>query len=180
MLTNTPNSYGSIAKFFHWAIALLIIGLVGVGIFMTNMPPSDTKWFIYGVHKALGILALALVFTRLVWKIITPSPALLKGIPGWQNKAAMGTHHLLYLFMFLSPLSGVVMSIFGGHDINFFGLFSIPAITEGKTLTAGIAHEVHEYVGYLWLPLLAFHIGAALYHHFFIKDNTLKRMLREI
>jgi cytochrome b561 len=74
MLKNTLQSYGSVTKILHWTIALLIISLLGVGLYMTDMPDGDQKWYIYDVHKEIGMLVLTLVLIRVLWRLTNKNP----------------------------------------------------------------------------------------------------------
>lgn len=79
--------------------------------------------------------------------------------------------------MFLMPISGVLMSILGGHEVNIFGLFTIPAAEEKNTSLAGFFYNLHGISAFSFVGLIALHIAAGLYHHFILKDNILKRMI---
>ncbi len=176
MFKNTSKTYGSIAKGLHWIMALLILTLLTVGLIMEDMAPSPDKWELYGLHKAFGVIAFALIFFRIVWKSLNPEPELPADTPGWQKVASKVNILSLYSLMFLMPFSGMSMSLLGGHPINFFGLFTIPPLAEKNPL-GGIAHEAHWILAYIMICLLGLHIAAALQHHFIRKDNILKRML---
>ena len=175
-LKNTDQSYGWLAKAFHWVIALCIISLLIVGNIMADMERGDTRSFIYGIHKSTGMLVLALVIGRICWRIVNTQPSM-KHLARWQSLAAHIVHYALYAAMFLMPLSGWVMSSAGGHPIRFFGLFTIPPLVEKDEALARIMNERHETIGWIIVALLIAHIGAALLHHFHYKDSTLKRML---
>ena len=75
-LRNTKLSYGSCAKSLHWLLAVLIIGMLAVGLYMESLPVGPGKFKIYGLHKSFGITILALSALRLVWKYINESPLL--------------------------------------------------------------------------------------------------------
>lgn len=177
MIKNTENKYGSIAKLLHWSIGLLIIGLIGVGFYMTDLPPSDSKWFVYGMHKATGMVVLTLVTIRVLWRYMGSSPDLPDGMPLWQQKAARWTHYALYSMMVIMPLSGMVMSLMTDHPIDMFGLFTIPAIAKEPGILAGVSYLMHTYVPYILIAIISLHFAAALYHHFVRKDDVLRRML---
>ncbi len=177
MLRNTENSYGFIAKLLHWIIALMILGLLMVGFIMESMEPSEQKWQLYGYHKATGFTIFILVTIRIVWRLINIEVLLPQDLPHWQVIVSKITHYLLYLFMFLMPFSGIMMSRLGGHNINVFDLFTIPAAAKNPEL-AGIFHKTHGLAAYGILAFILLHIGAALYHHFIRKDNVLMRMIR--
>jgi cytochrome b561 len=85
-------------------------------------------------------------------------------------------HVGLYVFMFAMPIAGWLLLSAEGKAIPFFG-FSIPAlIAEHKDWSETIK-EVHEAGGTVGYVLIGLHSAAALIHHYFFKDNTLRRML---
>lgn len=178
MIKNTEDNYGLIAKILHWVIALSIISLITVGFIMHDMEPSPEKYELYGLHKASGVLVLILVTLRILWrfsnKVVQP-PA---DLPNILKLAARSGHFLLYVFMLLMPISGIVMSHFGGHDISVFGLFIIPSAVDKIPQISGLAHEVHVLGIWAFIAIIVIHVGAAFYHHFIRHDNVLMRMIK--
>ncbi|MGB1091216.1 MAG: cytochrome b, partial [Oceanobacter sp.] len=73
------------------------------------------------------------------------------------------------------PISGVLMSQSGGHDVALFGLGLPTFVGESETL-GKITHIAHGLTSKILMLLVLGHVGAALYHHFALKDSTLKRM----
>ena len=177
MLKNTENSYGLIAKIFHWLITLAIITLITVGFIMSSMDPSPDKYELYNIHKASGVMVLMLVILRLLWrfsnKIVQP-PA---DLPNILKLAAKSGHLMLYVFMLLMPISGVLMSYFGGYDVSVFGLFVIPSADKSPQI-AGMFHQIHVLGIWAFIAVIVLHISAALYHHFIRRDNVLIRMIK--
>lgn len=176
-LHNTPTTYGSLSKLFHWVMALLIIGMLGVGIYMTDLPDEPGKFQIYGIHKSLGITLLALALGRLLWRFINTQPAMSLSLSPLLRRFAQGVHGFLYVAMFALPLSGWGMSSAAGYPVSFFGLFTLPALLDKNPALAKILKETHEILGYTLIGVLVVHVVAALVHHFWYKDQVLKRML---
>ena len=73
---NTDQSYGSVSKFFHWLIFLLILGLLIVGFIMGDIDDKPTKAAVYGWHKSFGLTVLLLVLFRTFWTLSNPKPML--------------------------------------------------------------------------------------------------------
>ncbi|WP_348641771.1 cytochrome b/b6 domain-containing protein [Rhizobium sp. P44RR-XXIV] len=84
---------------------------------------------------------------------------------------------LLYALMILMPLAGYTTSAAGGRDLPWFGLFEWPNLLPLDRPLARAAAEVHEYGAYCLYAVVSLHILAALWHHFFRKDEVLRRML---
>ena len=158
-------------------MALIIIGLLAAGLYMTDMDKSDLKWQIYGLHKSFGILVLFLIAIRLSWKAIDKAPVALSTYKKAERILSKLLQHFFLAAMVLMPVSGWLMSSAGGHSIKFFGLFEVPALIEKNKDIGGLMHEVHEYLGWAMIVALVLHISGALKHHFVTKDITLSRMM---
>lgn len=174
MLKNTFNSYGSLAKFFHWIIAIAIITLLIVGYNLKGfgMP------IVYKFHKTIGVLVLLLVIARLLWRFGNITPSYDKSMPKWMVISAHAMHYALYGLMLVMPISGYIYSDAGQRPISFMFLFDMPLFFEGKNEEAGkLALLAHELVAVLLILAVSAHVLVALYHHYIKKDNILKRML---
>ncbi|MBN8285657.1 cytochrome b [Zoogloea sp.] len=172
----TPPRYTGPAIAAHWVIAALILVAFPLGVYMHELPLSPTKLKLYSYHKWIGITVLLLFVPRILWRITHRPPAPLP-MPAWQHKIAEGTHHLLYLLMFLVPLSGWLMSSAKGFQVVYFGVLPLPDLV-GKSEDLGdLLKEVHEALNFGLLALVGLHIAGALKHVIIDKDGTLRRML---
>jgi len=172
----TPR-YDAIARSLHWIIALGIIAEIVLGLGHDSLEDS-LPFAIMPVHKAIGLTILLLSLARLGWRLGHTPPPLPAAMPGWQKGSAHGLHWLFYAMMIGVPLSGWIMSSAGSYPLQWFGLFDIPKLPVAKgSLLADMAHEGHELVGKLFIPLLLLHIVAAVYHQYVVRDGVLRRML---
>lgn len=176
-LTNQHDSYGSIAKFFHWTVSLFVIIMIILGFLMGGANPPSLKVILYGFHKSLGLTILFLMALRFLWRLANRPPALPSDMPAWQAKLATFSHVLLYLLLFVIPISGWIMSTSAGHIPNFWWFAMIPApwVHPNQTV-ANIASFVHEYSAWVLVGLLGLHILAALEHWIIRRDNIFQRM----
>lgn len=179
MLKNTSNAYGLIAKLFHWSVAILIISLLGVGLWMggLDIETAPYKYDVYGLHKSFGIVVLALMIGRFCWRIYNTSVAPHANHKTWERHLAKVAHVLLYVMAFTMPLSGWGMSSAGGHAVSLFGLPMPALVPENKDL-GGIFHTIHGYGGWFLIGLVSLHVFGALKHHFVDRDDTIKRMVK--
>lgn len=179
-LANTTERYGALAILLHWAMAALLLLLLAMGVYMVRLPDVgfDTqKITLILVHKALGLLALLAVGLRLAWRVLNPLPRLADGLPAWQQVAARFVHLWFYALMFALPLSGWLMNSAGGYPLPFFGLFDLPDIARRDEYLFHVWIAVHRWLAYALALLLVVHAGAALRHHWQLRDDTLRRML---
>jgi len=177
-LRNSLTGYGAVARGLHWSMAILIIGLIGLGLYMTSQPDGDPKWELYDLHKSFGVLAFFLLLARIVWRQLSPAPALPASMSAQERFAAHAGHGLLYAAMLMLPITGYLDSAFGGYHINVFGLFEVPMLLEKNKMLFELTVTAHQWIGYGLGGLILIHAGAALKHHFVNKDGVLLRMLK--
>lgn len=176
-LTNTDNHYGSVAILLHWGMAILIFGMLGLGLYMTGLPIGIEKLKYYGWHKATGIVVLGLVMFRMVWRIVNRQPLLPGDMPVWQKKVAHAVHFFLYGGMVAMPLSGWLMSSAAGFPVSVYGLFVLPGIIAPDKGMHHLFETVHTWLAYGLMGALMAHIGAAFFHHLVLKDKVLRSMM---
>ena len=175
-LKSSEYRWGGIAKSLHWLMALGIIGNGILGLIMHEMPRGMTKLSTFAIHKSIGLTVLALLVLRVCWRLIDRKPRD-ESMPRWQRVAAHTTHAVLYLFMLAIPLSGWVYNSAHGYPLQWFKWFNLPALVEANDELSELAGESHELLFWLLIAVLAAHVGGALVHHLFERDNTLLRML---
>jgi len=173
--TNTDNRFGVVTIFLHWLMAIIIIGLLIVGLYMVALPISYTKLKLYGWHKEYGLLILGLVIFRLLWRLININPRL--SLPIWEKIAARSVHWAFYGFMFAMPITGWLITSAAGLPASFFGLFVLPNLIAPNEESRVLFEAIHKWVGYGLIVTILLHASAALKHHFIDKDDILRRML---
>jgi len=169
--------YTKTAKSLHWLMAVLFFGMLGLGFYMQGLPLSPDKLKLYSWHKWVGVTVFLLALFRIAWRVTHQPPALPSSMPRLMQIAAHAGHHMLYMLMFLIPLSGWLMSSAKGFQTVWFGILPIPDLIEKNKLLGDLLQTVHVSLNYLFIAVLIGHIGAALKHHFIDKDDILTRML---
>jgi len=177
MLRNTGDSWGAPAKLFHWVMAALIFAQLTLGLMAANWRLSPTKIELFFWHKSTGMLILALVALRLLWRLANPTPALPSGMPAWERAAARLSHGLLYVVMIALPVTGWIINSASNIPFRIFWLIPLPAIVAPDKSTADLVALVHRGLFVLLALVLVAHIGAALRHHFVKRNTVLVRML---
>ncbi len=170
---NEPDRYGRATRILHWTIAIFFVALMPMGVFMTMIP--EDAWYrpyYYGLHKTLGFSVLLLVFLRVIWHRVSPVPALDKGLKKWEKRSSHTAHVLLYVLMIGFPITGFVMSTFGGKPSQFF-FWDLPlfwAADEDLIVPWGLLHKI--VLPLLFYIVFAAHIAGALKHQFIDKHDT--------
>jgi cytochrome b561 len=170
------TTYTPVAKSLHWLMALLILGLLVLGTYMSELPLSPQKLELYAWHKWAGVTIFLLVWLRLAWRVAHRPPGLPASLSPRMRLAAHAGHAALYVLMVLIPLSGWLMSSAKGFQTVWFGVLPIPDLIGKDRLLGEILQQVHEALSSLLMLTLAGHVAAALWHHFVLKDDTLRRM----
>jgi len=176
-LRNRDSHWGYVAVFFHWLVAIAVVGLFALGMWMTDLTYYD-PWYKQGpdLHKSIGITLLAVYMFRLAWRIWDRAPDALQGHSAMEHKAAHTVHWLLYGGLFAVMISGYLISTADGRAISVFGVFDIPATLTSIAQQEDVAGVVHKWLAISLVSLAIAHALAALKHHFIDKDTTLKRM----
>lgn len=168
--------YGGVAKGLHWLIVALLIAQYAVAWTMPDIHRGTVPDRLINLHMSLGITVLVLAVLRLVWRLLYPVPLLSDNVPLWQQWAARTSHALLYLVLFAMPLLGWVAASGRGWTIDVWGT-SVPRLIAPAPGLAGTIGDYHTDLSYVLLALVALHVLAALYHHFWLRDRVFFRML---
>lgn len=169
--------YTATAKTLHWLMALLLFGLLALGFYMQDLPLSPQKLQLYSWHKWAGVTVFLLALFRLAWRVTHRPPTLPDSMPQSMQLAAHAGHALLYLLMIAIPLSGWLMSSAKGFQTVWFGILPIPDLLDKNPELGNGLQTVHQSLNWLFIAVIAGHVGAALKHHFIDRDDVLTRML---
>ncbi|NMP17066.1 cytochrome b [Thalassotalea sp. Y01] len=157
-------------RIVHHISAVMFIGALLLMAYDQYVGSSDAML----LHQSFGVVVFVLYFGRIV-------------LMGWFGKPeALGTqmeqflahmaHLALYGILLLMPLSGLMLNIARARDTVVFGLFTIPGFSERNMDIYLMALDVHSFLEWICYLLLFAHVGASMFHHFVLKDDTLKRM----
>jgi len=175
--SNTGDSWGAPAKLFHWLVAALIFTQFALGWTAAAWRLSPTKLNLFVWHKSTGMMILALVLLRLLWRLANPTPALPADTPAWERAAARASHVLLYALMIAMPLTGWIINSAAGVPFSIFWRIPLPAVVTPDKHTAELAALAHFSLFVVLAVLLVLHVGSALRHHFVKRNKVLARML---
>ena len=171
--------YSGRARRFHWwmfGFVLLAYVLVNlVDLFERGTP---LRRAVMQSHMLAGLVVLALVLPRLLHRLRNAPPPILPPIAAWEAVLSKLTHVLLYAFLFVQPLLGLLTAWTGGRGIGipFTGLELPSPLVENHDLHE-LLEEVHGFVGETFYWIIGLHVVGALWHHFLRRDNTLRRMV---
>ena len=178
MRENTAERWGSVQIGLHWTIAALVLLIqVPAGITMVWVDPGTVQNVCYNIHKTNGIVIFLLAIVRLGWRWSHPVPVLPDDMPEWQSKLARTTHALLYLVLFLMPITGFLYTAMGGFPVPFFMVYDLARFVPENKPVAEVFKYAHLSLQFVLYLTVLLHVTGALYHRFSRRDPVLLRML---
>jgi cytochrome b561 len=160
----------------HWVVAALVVAQFAWGWWMQEIPkqPVGPRVDAFNLHKSIGMLIFALMIARLGWRLYRPPPAL-PPLPAWESRLAGAVHVLLYVALFVQPLSGYLGSVFSGYPVRLFGVV-LPAWGWKDEGIKELMSRIHLVDSFALAAIALLHIAGALKH---VADGSgvLRRML---
>lgn len=168
--------YHPVAKLLHWATAVAVLGLIGLGLWMTGLPFGLPKLQAYAWHKWIGLTVLAITVLRLFWRWRRPPPPLPAAVTPWERRLAPLGHRTLLVLLLVLPISGWMMSSAGGVAIYWFGLIHVPDLVPRNAGLFSALLALHHWLAWLLVAVLAVHLAAIVRHDVLRRDGVLRRM----
>lgn len=184
---SVTDKYPLSMRLLHWARAVIILGLIWSGWYMTGLPettPMETFDLFYPNHKQFGVLVwlLALVHLTIRYRNRHTIPQTPQGLAGWEKLLSHTVHRLIMALTILVPLLGYAMSSsFTQSDgVPFFFFGELPELLPKNDDAFEVFAMLHEYSAYLLLGLIVLHVAGAIKHRLLDKGgetDVLQRML---
>lgn len=171
----SANRYSKPAIFFHWVIFLLV-ALAWLAIEVRGPKGSESRAFWSNVHFLAGSLVFALAVPRLLWRLWSGAPAEIDSnrLLAFLSRVVQ---LLLYLFIFVQPLLGILTINMGGHPVTLPGINLQITLAGADPLAREFVKHAHELIGNAFYFVVGLHALAAIAHHVVLRDNTLRRMI---
>lgn len=175
-IQNTQQNYGLVTRVLHWGMALAIFAMFALGLWMRTLD-YYSPWYKTGpdIHKSMGIILLITLSVRVIWRLVNVRPDD-SYLPTMERALSHLVHWAFYLLLLAQMVAGYLISTVDGRAISVFDWFAVPSLYEQKGLEDTVG-DIHEWMAYGLMALVALHVAAALKHHFIDGDVTLKRML---
>lgn len=175
--------YSGSQRLVHWVMAALVIVMVPLGLFMTSIPwePApganpELKGRLYELHKSGGLIIFMLAVTRVLLRLTKGAPPPVATLTPFERVASTTLHHLLYLLIFIVPLSGWIATSMCCPPVNLFWTVPLTLPISGTLETSQPVYLVHFSAAALMAFLVIGHIGAALMHLVVKRDGVFRRM----
>lgn len=158
----------------HWATALLVVLLWTIGQTVDFAPSGPLRIDYRSLHILLGAILGIVLLARIAWRLGRGGmlPPLDTGPLLWIARA---THFALYALMLAAVGLGIANAWVRGDSL--FNLVAIPSFAPGDKALRGAIGDYHALAANAVLIVAGVHAAAALFHHLFLRDATLRRML---
>ncbi len=173
----SPTRYGAVAQGLHWLIAALIVVQFTLAWSADDLPIGARKLALLARHKSFGMTILMLAVLRLLWRLFNRPPELPGDMTRIEKRLARTSHFLLYTLLFAMPLTGWMMSSAKNYSVSWFDQFTWPNLIAPNEQAFNLLRATHHTLSWLLFAVALLHILAALKHHFWNKDDVLRRML---
>ena len=160
----------------HWLTVLCVCMAATLILLRDEVDGRALRQWLLEGHRHFGLFVLILFVLRVALRIrlgkLPPASH-----SAWPIRAAAAlTHIALYAVLLALPLLGWALSNAQDKPVHFFGL-TLPALVGGDEDLADQLQSWHIDAAWLLLALVSLHIAAALWHHFVLRDGTLRLML---
>lgn len=177
MTTSPVQAYNPIAKSLHWLIVLLVLIQFFTAFLMPDIGPNVVPGALIDLHFSFGLVILVVMAIRLIHRLLHPVPLEASEAPPWECWIARTTHRIFYFILLIGPFLGWASASAHKLPVSVFGVFPLPDLAAPRARWALTAGDIHIYLMWGLLGLIALHAAAALYHHLFRHDGVLRRML---
>jgi cytochrome b561 len=169
--------YRPLARALHWATAVIVLGMIPAGLVMIQEGlERSLQNLLFMFHKNMGVIVLALILWRLIYRAAYPPPPLPASVPGWQQRVAGLTHVMLYVTILVMAVSGYVRVVAGGFPLEWWDALGAPRLVPRSDALAEVAKTVHWATHYVVIGLVVLHVAAALHHALIKRDGVFARM----
>jgi cytochrome b561 len=144
---------------------------------MPDIGPHTKLGRLISLHLTVGALIALAVLVRVSWRLRHSAPDAIATEPRWVRVGARVTHATLYVLLLIVPLLGWAAASARGWRASLLPRLALPALLPRGSKSGFLAGDVHTFLAYTLLAIVALHIGAALYHRFILHDQVLARML---
>ncbi|WP_376695528.1 cytochrome b [Wenzhouxiangella sp. EGI_FJ10305] len=160
MIRDNHETYGTVSRFLHWGMALLLAWQFLSATSHALFDDTAIEAFFWPSHKPIGLILLLLMVVRAVWAL-----AHLRMRPPSVNRLATAGHVLLYLLVLVIPSLALLRQYGSGRAWEPLGIPLFPGF-EGEKIEwmMAPANLLHGWLGWTLLVLIVGHIIVAGWH----------------
>ena len=173
-LRSTSSRYGAGVRAFHWLTVMLVLAAYVLSKGDRYSLYSAAADGVRRIHETLGVLVFMVVVLQLLLRLIDHTPAK-QPMPRWMAAAAKLVRFALYTLLIAIPATAVLGTWLEGLPVTLLGFDIAPPIAQAHGL-GQLMVEIHSTLGTAILWIAGVHAAAALFHHFYLRDEVFKSM----
>jgi cytochrome b561 len=169
--------FDQVTRLMHWLTAglMLCVFVLAFSIDLATSQASHTAFL--QLHRSVGLTVWVVTWFRLAWRHFAKYPDWPSDMSQAMRVVAMASEYALYALLLAQPALGIFQTNAHGDHVNLFFIGQLPALIVKNRALAQQLLSVHKAVGFSLLGLIALHVSAALFHHFWRRDDILTAML---
>ena len=158
----------------HWLTAILVVVIWMIGQTISFAPRGALRVDYRSLHMLLGATLGIVIVVRLFCR--TAKGGMLPDLQtGMMLAASRAAHWALYALLIAAVTFGVATAWARGDSV--YNLIQLPQLFPGDRATAHLLGGWHALATNAIMIGAGLHSAAALFHHFVLRDATLRRML---
>ena len=164
-------------RLMHWLTAGLVLCVFALAFTIDLATSRAAHTAFLQLHRSVGLTIWLLTLFRLAWRHFAKYPDWPSDMSRTMRVAAATSEYALYALLLAQPILGILQTNAHGDHVNLFFIGQLPTLIEKNRPLAQHLLSAHKAVGFSLLGLIALHVSAALFHHFWRRDDTLTAML---
>ncbi len=162
-------------RVLHWLTVVFLILAAALILARDQVDGRTVRLWLLEGHRHFGLFVLALFFARMTLRVrLGKLPS--AGEHSWAVRGLAALNHFaLYALLLAQPLLGWALSDAEGKPVHLFGA-TLPALLKPDEDLADQLQSWHQDAAWVLLGLISLHVLAALWHHFVLRDGTLRLM----
>ncbi|WP_249975401.1 cytochrome b [Vreelandella olivaria] len=171
-MMDTKTQYGIVSRVLHWGMALLFAWQFSGAVFRVFFEDTALEAFLWGTHRTVGVILMALILLRVVWALFSASRR-----PESVGVMAKLGHIALYALMLAVPGIALIRQYGSGRALDVFGVNLMSGGGERVDWMVNLGGLLHGELGWALLALIAGHIIMAFVHRRSPSQDVLSRMV---
>ncbi len=176
VLQHMKTRYNAVTRWIHWLIAILVVANFILGPEDLDESENLVSDWSAQLHETLGLVVFGLSVFRMVWMLFA-QPRLHIPMSTLMSMNAKTLQATLYLWLLAVPLTAVSGMWLNGDALNLLGNTTIMTPFATIKHSSALLLDLHVIFADLLMWLAGVHAGAALFHHYILKDTVLKSMM---
>ena len=159
MIPDSSLRYGSVTRFFHWLVTLLLIWMLLTASVHLLFEREDPIYALFPSHFQIGVTVLWVSVLRALWIWLQR-----KRRPKPLNAASFWGHLSLVVLTTVLPVIALLRFYGSGRPFSYLGLQLWGGDRPEIEWMVGLGNAVHGLLGWTLFILIAGHIVMAIKH----------------